>query len=235
MQTSSLLRAALAASLVVACGGSSATIGETSASPDGAPAPAPSAPSSIDPANVADSGADAGNDFIYGSCSPTTTKPLTAGSHADGKAGYTVSWPSPWTGASDSSIFAISKPYSYLPTGATTTREAKAVVFLHAPEQRTSAADATKRLADIKLEYADAVTRDLTIDGHAAFIRWVQQPPPQPGCQGCAGDPGPDMVTITLAIAAGDLVIRFDGSARVNAPSDVFCEIQAIELSATFK
>jgi len=217
--------------VVTGCSGSAAAIDLTSAGPDGSAPTNDAAP--IDPP-ASDAGADASSDFIYGGCTPASSAPLTAGSHADAKGGYTVSWPYPWTGASSSNVFTISEPYSYVPTGASAPTNATANLFVYPTEQRTSEADASKRLADVELEYPKAVVHDLVVGGHPALIRWVQQPPPQPGCQGCAGDPGPDIVTITLAIAAGDRFIRMDGSARVNAPSGVFCDMQAIELGTTF-
>src|SRR5512143_3026112 len=62
---------------LAACSGSSATIDLTSPADGGSP-PNDAAP--IDPPSGRDAGADASSDFIYGSCSASTTKPLTAGS-----------------------------------------------------------------------------------------------------------------------------------------------------------
>ena len=69
----------------------------------------------------------------------------------------------------------------------------------------------------------------------ARYPRDSAHPPaPAPGCQGCDGDPGPDYIRINLAIALGGReILQVNGSARITAVAQVFCDIQAIEASVT--
>lgn len=79
---------------------------------------------------------------------------------------------------------------------------------------------------------ANGEWRELTISGHPAASWWEKYSPPQPGCEGCGGDPGPDIVTIHVAVSLGDReILELSGTARVTAAPQVFCDIQAIETS----
>jgi hypothetical protein len=79
---------------------------------------------------------------------------------------------------------------------------------------------------------ANGEWRELTIGGHPAASWWERYSPPQPGCAGCGGDPGPDIVAIHVAVALGGReILELTGTARVTAFAQVFCDIQAIEAS----
>jgi hypothetical protein len=83
--------------------------------------------------------------------------------------------------------------------------------------------------------------RETTLGGHLAVLWWDQEAPPQPGCSSCAGDPGPDFVTVALSVYLGDTtnfggraVLDVRGRARVNAdPADLFCDMESMLLGIT--
>jgi hypothetical protein len=169
---------------------------------------------------------------LYGQCG--LPKPLTAGSYTEPRANVTLRWPAPWTGVPvASNSYATSEPYTYLPTNATTTRQTTTAVEFYDDEVATDAADAAKRLSEATAGVPDAQVRRFTINGHSAVMWWTQEAPPQPGCMGCQGDPGPDIVTISLNVEVNLRIVKLTAEARVNAPADVFCDIQAIELGLT--
>ena len=76
-----------------------------------------------------------------------------------------------------------------------------------------------------------SVTTLKQLGGLPASAFWVETPPVQPGCAGCPMDPGPDFITIGVAVADGKTVFELTGSARMNAPASIFCDIQQTEAS----
>jgi hypothetical protein len=211
------MRELLACCALAGCSGSSGNVFDSTATdagptPDGAISPTP------------DGG---GPSLLYGQCG--LPKPLTAGSVTEPKANVTLRWPTPWTGDGPT-YFETKEPYMYLPTGATAEKQSSAYVSLYDSTLATNEADAAKRMSDYVNGVPDAQVRRFTLDGHPAIIWWTQSMPPQPGCMGCPGDPGPDIVTIQLIVDVNLQLVQLTGSARVNAPADVFCDIQSIEL-----
>ena len=97
-------------------------------------------------------------------------------------------------------------------------------------EQRTDGQDAARRLTEIAAETADAVT-SLTIGGWPAIQRRHLAPWPQLG-HGSSSD-GSMALTITTAVAAGDRIIRLDGSLPSDAPAELAEQVAAIERSLT--
>jgi hypothetical protein len=74
--------------------------------------------------------------------------------------------------------------------------------------------------------------REHTLGGHPAVSYWERVTPAAPGCEGCNGDPGPDIIQIHLVVGMGGReILDVVGSARVTAAQQVFCDIQAIEAS----
>jgi len=215
--------------LLVACSGSSAQIVGSGAD-GGLPTDDAAAPS----ANVTTDGG--GEPTFYGSCA--TTGPLTAGAHTEKQSGLTIHWPAGWLPETEGQVDfnAIGAPYTYVPTGATAAKDAQAQISWSSPIVLSSEADVQKRLdQEVGAGGTGAHVQRITIDGHPAVFWWNQEPPPQPGCMGCAADPGPDVMTIGLAVAVGLNLMELRGAARVNAnPAEIFCEIQAIELGVTF-
>jgi hypothetical protein len=179
------------------------------------------------------SGGDGGNDGngptpIYGQCAGVAAKAI-AGSHTD-SSGFTFSWPAGWTGAMSGSSFEVNAPYQYLPTGSTT--PANASVYIGSSTMTaTDANDAQKLLDAMATEYTTGTAEHFTVSGHPAVVFWYRLPPAQPGCQGCPSDPGPDYITIGVGAANGTSVFQLTGSARLDAPDSIFCDIQQTEES----
>ncbi len=97
-------------------------------------------------------------------------------------------------------------------------------------EQRIDHNDALQRLNDIAAETNDPVTH-LTIAGYPAIQRRHMAPWPIPG--GATPAPG-QALTITTAIAAGNELIRLDGSLPSDSPAALADTIAAIETSVAF-
>jgi hypothetical protein len=207
MRISSLGSASAIALLLAACSGGS------NSSNGGAP----------------DGGDDAGGGAwpIYGNCAGVASK-VVAGSHTD-PVGYVYSWPDGWNGATSGGLFTVSAPYSYVPTGSSTPKDATAYIE---SQTSTSASDADA-LALVAHPYggSEGAVRSFTVGGRPASAFWVRIPPVQPGCAGCPMDPGPDFITIGVAVANGKTVFELTGSARSNAPDAIFCDIQQTEAS----
>jgi hypothetical protein len=164
---------------------------------------------------------------IYGDCSSVAPKSI-AGSHTD-PAGYTYSWPTGWSGVTSGGLFTVSAPYRYVPTGASAPSDATAYIE-SMTSTSASESDALTVIAHPYGASGDAV-RSFTLGGLPASAFWVRTPPPQPGCEGCPGDPGPDLITIGVAVANGKTVFELTGTARLNAPVEIFCDMQQTEAS----
>jgi hypothetical protein len=162
---------------------------------------------------------------IYSSC-PSETLEQTYASPS----GFTMGYPSTWTGANQgSTYYDLTTPYRYVPTGQTAPVLAQSNLEVETGTTATSDQDVQTRLYDISHAFSDSVVRSYDIGGHPAVAWWYDWPPPQPGCAGCSGDPGPDYITIGVAFGRGLDVVEVFGSARVDAPAQVFCDIQASE------
>ena len=179
-------------------------------------------------------GGDGGSDTssggawpVYGDCSGVAPKSV-AGSHTD-PAGYSYSWPTGWTGATSGGLFTVSAPYSYVPTGETTARDSGATI----DSSTSTTATEADALAIVAHPYggSEGAVHAFTLGGLPASAFWVETPPAQPGCAGCPMDPGPDFITIGVAVADGKTVFELTGSARMNAPASIFCDIQQTEAS----
>jgi hypothetical protein len=149
---------------------------------------------------------------------------------------FTLAYPSTWQsgngGASNQD--SIWREYAYVPTGSTTPKNEQVTVFAQWGVTATDANDVQRRLNDMVSGYPNAVVRRYTIGGAPAIAWWYDTPPAQPGCMGCQGDPGPDFIEIGVGAARGLAIFQIYGRARINAPDDVFCEMQAIEGSLAF-
>jgi hypothetical protein len=192
----------------------------------------PGADAKATSANTTDSGADAsgGVNGIYKACPAVT---LTQ--HYVDPAGFTLDYPSTWTeSSSDATTYAFTEPYSYLPTGSpkASAEEARILAFVGTDSDTMTAAQAPDQYAAC---CPNDVVRKFTINGRPAVAWWYDQPPAQCGACPGPGDPGPDLISINLAVANGRTVIQLNASARANAPDDIFCQIQAIEASLTFQ
>jgi hypothetical protein len=98
-------------------------------------------------------------------------------------------------------------------------------------EHRTDHADAVRRLRDIASEFYGPVEY-LTIGGWPAMQRRVVTRREQPGAEG-ADAQEQQIVRITTAIAAGDLLIRAEGRMPPDAGEQVEQQVRAIESSIT--
>lgn len=182
-------------------------------------------------ANAKDSGADApgGVNGLYKTCLAVTLM-----QHYVDPAGFTLAYPSSWTeSSSNPTTYAFTAPYSYLPTGSAkpNTVNAQILAFVGTDSDATTAAQSLDQYAAC---CPNGVVRKFAISGRPAVAWWYDQPPPQCGaCQG-PGDPGPDLISINLAVANGRTVVQLNASARADAPDDIFCQIQAIDASLTF-
>jgi hypothetical protein len=164
---------------------------------------------------------------VYGNCTGVAPKAV-AGSHTD-PAGYSYAWPTGWTGATNGGLFTVSAPYTYVPTGATTPKDSGATIESSTSNTATEA-DA---LAIVAHPYggSEGAVHAFTLGGLPASAFWVETPPVQPGCAGCPSDPGPDFITIGVAVANGKTVFELTGGARLDAPDSIFCDIQQTEAS----
>ncbi len=182
--------------------------------------------------NATDGGADApgGVNGIYKTCAAVK---LTQ--HYVDPAGFTLDYPSSWTeSSSDATTYAFTAPYSYLPTGSpkASTEDARILAFVGTDGDAMTAAQAPDQYAAC---CPNDVVRKFTIDGRPAVAWWYDQLPAQCGACPGPGDPGPDLISINLAVANGLTVVQLNASARVDAPDDIFCQIQAIEASLTLR
>lgn len=219
----------------VACGSSSGGGGSSGTTSGGIPLPSPQT----------DGGSDAGAVVsIFAPCANAPAKPLTAGSQTDAQSGATLHWPTPWTAVTGpSSGAAASTTYQYVPTNATTSTGSTAAVSMSTSGVSGDAQGAellTSAESFAKNNLGDA--KRITFGGHDAVIWWDEEAPPQPGCQGCPGDPGPDNISIGLTVylgptpefGGGRAVLEARGSARKNAvPQDIFCDMEQMVLGIT--
>lgn len=204
--------------------------------------------SSTTPTPVIDGGANSDASVVtaFGPCAGRLTKPLTAGSQVGARSGATLHWPAGWTPlpANESGgDAAVEATYTYVPTGTSNATNATARVGM-SPSGVSSDAQGNELLASAATYARDnnGDAKSITVNGHPATLWWDQEPPAQPGCMNCAGDPGPDLVTIGLSIylgatpefGGGLAMLEVRGTARVNAtPSELFCDMEAIVLGVT--
>lgn len=176
---------------------------------------------------------DGGVESIYRQC--TAFDPALSETYTSDFA-LRLQYPSTWTGAQSArNAYTLSAPYDYVPANDTTPRSTRANVSIAWENTARDEAD-VQRMLD---SYASTVgsgwpVRYFSIDGHPAVAYAYEHPPYQLGCENCPVDPGPNFAVIGVATADGLSIIDVNGSARVNAPDAIFCEIQAIEASISF-
>jgi hypothetical protein len=182
-----------------------------------------------------------GVDGIYRSCPPVA---LTQ-SYADPNVGFSLRYPASWSGGScgvTSNSCAVFTSYSYLPSPASTPITGEARVNTSTGTTAVDMADLERRLNENASGVPSAVVRRFTLGGEPAIAWWFRATPAQPGCAapvwqdaangaGCQVDTGPDFIVIRLDAAKGLSIIQLVGSARINAPDQIFCDIQAIAAS----
>ena len=215
--------------LVCGCSGAASSTLFAAGGDAGADAPFEQDGSTITPADAS------GDAAVLPSVGPAykACGPVTLGVTQARASGWELKYPFDWSAnAQSANLLQITTRYRYVPTGSSTSVEAVASVQAY-EERRTSEADALTRLKDIVSGWPNAKKREYTLSGKTAVSWWYEEPPPQPGCANCPGDPGPDIAHINTAVAFGTLVVNMQGSARVNAPDAIFCAIQAIETSFT--
>ena len=103
-------------------------------------------------------------------------------------------------------------------------------------ERRTSHDDAVERLGQIANEYP-VPKRWIVIDGWPALQRRLLAPKPMPGeAEDAAGTVAeePMVVRITTAIAAGDRLVRIEGTLEEEMEAELAGDVEAIGRSATF-
>jgi hypothetical protein len=163
---------------------------------------------------------------IYSECSPIALDKTYASPK-----GFSFSYPSGWDHDPSIEVYGLTTSYSYLPTGESSTVTTTAIVglTLEGPNNNSMIA-----LEQVLGAYPGAVSSSFEVQGHAAVAYWFKSAPPQAGCSSCPTDPGPDIVTIGVAAVMGSEVVALSGSARVDAPPSVFCDIQGIEGSLSF-
>jgi hypothetical protein len=138
--------------------------------------------------------------------------------------GITLRHPEGWSATfQDERAWIVNAPLAQA-TG--TALSGLAQVFVTA-EHRANHEDAVRRLREIASEF-DAPVEYLTISGWPAMQRRVVTPKEQPGAQGLDA-PEQQIVRITTAIAAGNLLIRAEGRMLPDAGEQVAEQIRAIE------
>ncbi len=98
-------------------------------------------------------------------------------------------------------------------------------------ERRQDHAEAVRRLKEIEAE-ASAPSTYLNIGGWPALQRRHLTPKPLPG-QGAPTDPG-NVLQITTAVAAGDLLVRLESMLPEDAPPEVAVEVEMIGQNLVF-
>jgi hypothetical protein len=153
----------------------------------------------------------------------------------NGPGGFTLDYPAGWTGsAAASNSYEFEATYSYLPTGSSVPSANMAVVTTLTGGTATDATDVQTILASEPSGFPGALVRWFTIGTAPAAAWWYEAAPAV--CGECAGsaDPGPDLIHISVAAADGLDIVEIHGYARVDAPEETFCDIQAIEGSLAF-
>jgi hypothetical protein len=167
---------------------------------------------------------------IYNSCAPVVlTQDYT------GPGNFTLDYPAGWTGSvAAANSYEFEAPYSYLPTGSSVPATDMAVVTTLTGETATDAADVQRALADGPSAFPGAVVHWFAIGSNPAVAWWYTEAPPI--CGECSGpvDPGPDLLHIAETAVDGLDIVQINGYARLDAPVETFCEIQAIEASLAF-
>jgi hypothetical protein len=219
---------AVSAALVACSGGSGGGIPAGNTGPHSLPASDAGAPS-----DDAGGGSGTGVAGIYKSCAPDSlTETLT-----EAAAHFSLGYPSTWKAStgSMSNQDAISRDYSYVPTGASTPTSTTVSVFAQWGETATDAADVQRMLNDMVSGFPPSTTvRRFTIGGAPAIAWWLEVAPGQAGCMGCTADPGPDSVEIGVGASRGLAILQVYATVRINAGDDVFCDVEAIEASLAF-
>jgi len=239
----------LVGALVVGCGSGNSSspldggaVGDSGGSSDSGVAIDGAAASPF-PLPPADAGSSPALTALYGTCAGAAPKPLTAGSWTEPRSGATLHWPAGWSAAAPNAGGGAFAPYTYVPTGASAPTDARVTMTI-SPSGVSSDAQGQEVLNGW-VSYAKAhagTASQITIGGHPAVVWWDEEVPPQPGCQGCPGDPGPDLVEVGLAAYLGDTptfggltVVEVQGRARVNAqPAEIVCDMEQIALGVTF-
>jgi hypothetical protein len=216
---------AFVASALLACSGTSGSpgAGGTDAGPTG---------SDAGPGSDGGAGTGTGADGIYKSCAPVLLPQTLTNAAQHFTLGYPSTWQAGAGSASNQDI--IWRSYSYVPTGSTAPTSAQVNVAAQWGETATSASDVQRMLDDMVSGFPSATVRRFTIGGAPAIAWSYEVPPAQPGCQGCMGDPGPDLIVMGVGAARGLSIYQVYASVRINAATDVFCDVQAIEASLAF-
>jgi hypothetical protein len=144
--------------------------------------------------------------------------------------GATLRYPDGWSATlQDDRAWVVNAPLAHA-TGEALNGLAQVYVIV---EHRIDHADAIRRLRAIASEY-EVPVEYLTIDGWPAMQRRVFVTREQPGAAGAAAQ-NEQVVRITTAIAAGDLLIRAEGGMPPNAGEQVEQQVRAIESGITFR
>lgn len=178
-----------------------------------------------------DGATDGGVVDIYRSCAPVA---LTQ--HYADPTRFTLDYPARWTGLpAATNSYAFTAPYSYVPTGSSMPTTALASVTTLTGTTATDAANVQRFLQDRVSGYPVAVVRRFATGGGPAIAWWYREAPAT--CGVCMGppDPGPDLIFISVAASHGLDIVVVSGYARINAPAQTFCDIQAIESSLAFQ
>jgi hypothetical protein len=241
MRIRRVIRLASVCLALAGCGGGPST-SDIATSDAGSPVPLPLPPPGVD-AGAKDG--DAAIVAAFGPCGSAASKPVSAGSVVDARSGATLHWPDGWSALPANQAggeAAVSRPYTYVPTGASTPSTVTALVSMSTSGVSSDAQG--EELVENAAKSAAAYggdARSIVVGGHPATLWWDHQAPPQPGCQGCVGDPGPDIESVGVTIYLGTTpefgglaLLEVRGAARQNAtPNDLFCDMQAMALGLT--
>jgi hypothetical protein len=219
---------AITAFTLIACSAGTGALHASDGSDGGAPGSdgAAAGPDGAATANTGVSG-------IYKTCAPVPLTQSLTNAEQHFSLGYPSTWQSGSGGASNEND--IWRTYAYVPTGSTTPTSTQLTVAAQWGETATDANDVQRMLNDMVSGYPSASVRRFSIGGAPAIAWWFDTPPAQPGCSCNADpDPGPDFIEVGVGAARGLAILQVSARARVDAPDEVFCEIQAIEASLTF-
>src|SRR5262249_52049767 len=140
----------------------------------------------------------------------------------------TVRFPNNWSAAKEANVnklFRVSKDKLQNLSHADFNRTPQVLIFT---EKRKSHTEAVQRLKEITQEF-HAPVNYLSIGGWPALQRRYTAPREQPGGEEDERVEGSLVVLhLTTAIAAGDLLIRFEGRLEDTASADVIQEVDAI-------
>ena len=146
----------------------------------------------------------------------------------------TVLFPKNWSTAKEGNVnklFRVSKEELQNLSRADFNKTPQVLIFT---EKRKSHAEAVQRLREIAQEF-HAPANYLSIGGWPALQRRYTAPREQPGGEEDERVEGSAMVLhLTTAIAAGDLLVRFEGRLEEDASPDIVQEVDAISGSPQF-